>query len=59
MSLGPLLLARSFVLVGDHYQLPPLVTSPVAAAGGMGHSLFKRLCEAHPHVSRGLMEGGS
>lgn len=25
MSLGPLMLASTFVLVGDHYQLPPLV----------------------------------
>jgi hypothetical protein len=25
VSLGPLMLATKFVLVGDHYQLPPLV----------------------------------
>lgn len=25
VSLGPLMLASKFVLVGDHYQLPPLV----------------------------------
>jgi DNA replication ATP-dependent helicase Dna2 len=29
-SLPPLLRARTFVLVGDHYQLPPLVRSPAA-----------------------------
>jgi len=25
VSLGPLMFASTFVLVGDHYQLPPLV----------------------------------
>jgi DNA replication ATP-dependent helicase Dna2 len=46
--LAPLLKARSFVLVGDHYQLSPLVTSPEAAAQGYGVSLFRQLSEAHP-----------
>jgi DNA replication ATP-dependent helicase Dna2 len=32
--LGPLMAADSFVLVGDHMQLPPLVTSEVAEKGG-------------------------
>ena len=41
---------RAFTLVGDHYQLPPLVTSKAAEEGGLGVSLFKRLCEAHPQV---------
>ena len=36
--------------MGDHYQLPPLVTSRAAEEGGLGVSLFKRLCEAHPQV---------
>lgn len=49
-SLGPLLRARSFVLVGDPHQLPPLVTCGEAEAGGLGDSLFKRLSEAHPQV---------
>ncbi|KAJ9533761.1 hypothetical protein QJQ45_026846, partial [Haematococcus lacustris] len=49
-SLGPLSLASSFVLVGDHHQLPPLVTNPAAAAQGMSESLFKRLSEAHPQA---------
>jgi DNA replication ATP-dependent helicase Dna2 len=48
--LGPLLRARKFVLVGDHCQLPPLVTSRAAEAGGLGVSLFRRLCEAHPQA---------
>ena len=29
-SLGPLRYANRFVLVGDHYQLPPLVQSQLA-----------------------------
>ena len=41
---------RAFTLVGDHYQLPPLVTSRAAEEGGLGISLFKRLCDAHPQV---------
>jgi DNA replication ATP-dependent helicase Dna2 len=36
--------------VGDHYQLSPLVVSPRAAEGGLGTSLFRRLCEAQPQV---------
>lgn len=32
--LGALMAADSFVLVGDHMQLPPLVTSEVAEKGG-------------------------
>ena len=43
---------RAFTLVGDHYQLPPLVTSRAAEEGGLGVSLFKRLCEAHPQVCK-------
>ncbi|CAN0577347.1 unnamed protein product, partial [Ectocarpus sp. 12 AP-2014] len=46
--LAPLRCAEVFVLVGDHYQLPPLVTSSEALEAGMSESLFRRLCEAHP-----------
>ena len=49
--LGPLLRARSFCLVGDHYQLPPLVQNEAAARRGLDCSLFRRLGEAHPQVS--------
>ncbi|KAM0935396.1 putative DNA helicase [Dioscorea sansibarensis] len=66
VSLGPLMLASSFVLVGDHYQLPPLVQSIEARENGMGVSLFCRLSEAHPQaiselqcqyrMSAGIME---
>lgn len=48
--IGPLRLAQSFVLVGDHYQLPPLVRSKAALKAGFGESLFKQLAEAHPQA---------
>jgi len=48
VCLGPLYHARTFVLVGDHYQLPPLVRNAEAKDKGMGVSLFHRLSEAHP-----------
>ncbi|CAG7867376.1 unnamed protein product [Brassica rapa] len=50
VSIGPLLFASTFVLVGDHYQLPPLVQSTEARENGMGISLFRRLSEAHPQA---------
>ncbi|KAG8960730.1 Tripartite DNA replication factor [Tulasnella sp. 419] len=46
--LGPLRHADKFVLVGDHFQLPPLVRNPAARKGGLDVSLFRRLSEAHP-----------
>lgn len=46
--IGPIRLARTFILVGDHYQLPPLVKNEDARAGGFGISLFKLLSDAHP-----------
>ncbi|ERN15260.1 hypothetical protein AMTR_s00056p00216230 [Amborella trichopoda] len=50
VSLGPLMLASTFVLVGDHYQLPPLVQNIEARENGMGVSLFCRLSEMHPQA---------
>jgi DNA replication ATP-dependent helicase Dna2 len=47
-TLGPLLRARSFVLVGDPHQLPPLVTSKAADEAGLSTPLFQRLAQAHP-----------
>ncbi|KAG2574315.1 DNA replication ATP-dependent helicase/nuclease JHS1-like isoform X2 [Panicum virgatum] len=55
VSLGPLMLATKFVLVGDHYQLPPLVQSSEARENGMGVSLFWRLSEAHPQAISALL----
>ncbi|WOL06102.1 DNA replication ATP-dependent helicase/nuclease DNA2 [Canna indica] len=54
VSLGPLMLASKFVLVGDHYQLPPLVQSAEARENGMSISLFCRLSEAHPQAISAL-----
>ncbi|TYH76445.1 hypothetical protein ES332_D04G086400v1 [Gossypium tomentosum] len=50
VSLGPLMFSSTFVLVGDHYQLPPLIQSTEAREKGMGISLFCRLSEAHSHA---------
>ncbi|XP_048140826.1 DNA replication ATP-dependent helicase/nuclease JHS1 isoform X5 [Rhodamnia argentea] len=50
VSLGPLMFASAFVLVGDHYQLPPLVQSIEARENGLGISLFCRLSEVHPQA---------
>lgn len=50
-AVGALLLSERFVLVGDHFQLPPLVVSQEAKEAGMGVSLLQRLIEAHPHAS--------
>ncbi|KAI9092990.1 hypothetical protein K1719_027513 [Acacia pycnantha] len=54
VSLGPLMFSSMFVLVGDHYQLPPLVQSAEARENGMGISLFCRLSEAHPQAISAL-----
>lgn len=54
VSLGPLMFASKFVLVGDHYQLPPLVQSTEARENGMEISLFRRLSEEHPQAISAL-----
>lgn len=48
--LGPLRFADRFVLVGDHFQLSPLIKNPEAQSGGLDQSLFKILCEKHPQA---------
>ncbi|KAF5357379.1 hypothetical protein D9758_005868 [Tetrapyrgos nigripes] len=48
--LGPLRFAEKFILVGDHFQLPPLVRNKAARKGGLDISLFRRLSDAHPHA---------
>ena len=55
-AIGALLLSKRFVLVGDDYQLPPLILSDEAQNGGMDVSLFKRLAEAHPQAVVTLSE---
>lgn len=47
---GPIRMARSFVLVGDHNQLPPVVRNEDAREGGLDVSLFKLLSDAHPEA---------
>ena len=46
--LGALASADSFVLVGDHMQLPPLVADDAAEQAGYGVSMLKRLAERQP-----------
>ena len=48
VCLGPIRMARTFILVGDHYQLPPLVQNKEAQEGGLDVSLFKILSDSHP-----------
>ena len=48
VCLGPIRLARIFILVGDHNQLPPLVQNEEARLGGLDTSLFKHLSDMHP-----------
>lgn len=48
ICLGPIRMARTFVLVGDHNQLPPLVQNEEARTGGLDISLFKLLSDTHP-----------
>lgn len=48
VCLGPIRMARTFILVGDHYQLPPLVQNKTAQEGGLDVSLFKLLSDAQP-----------
>lgn len=48
VCLGPIRMARTFILVGDHYQLPPLVQNNEAKEGGLDISLFKMLSDSHP-----------
>lgn len=48
VCLGPIRLAKTFILVGDHNQLPPLVQNEEARVGGLDISLFKHLSDTHP-----------
>ncbi|KAI1798471.1 Dna2-domain-containing protein [Ganoderma leucocontextum] len=48
--LGPLRFSKKFVLVGDHFQLPPLVKNRAARKGGLDVSLFRRLSDTHPEA---------
>ena len=52
--LAPLLLAARFLLVGDHAQLPPTVSSSEARKAGLDQSLFRLLDSAHPEATLNL-----
>ncbi|CAI5747058.1 unnamed protein product [Peronospora destructor] len=54
IALSALRCADTFVLVGDHYQLPPLVANAQARKEGMDVSLFRRLAKAHPEATQQL-----
>lgn len=49
MAIGPILLAQKFIMIGDYYQLNPLVKSSLAERKGLGVSLFEKLCKKHPN----------
>jgi ATP-dependent RNA/DNA helicase IGHMBP2 len=52
----PLQFARRLVLAGDHFQLPPTVISPEAAAAGFNVSLLERLVKTlGPQIARRLV----
>ena len=46
--LGPLLYCKKFILVGDHYQLPPILKIKSDLSINAPPSLFKALSESHP-----------
>jgi DNA replication ATP-dependent helicase Dna2 len=46
--LGPISFSDRFILVGDHYQLAPLVLHPEAKRDGLNKSLFQILSDTHP-----------
>ncbi|KIW06674.1 hypothetical protein, variant [Verruconis gallopava] len=50
VCLGPIRMAKTFILVGDHFQLPPLVQNKEALEGGLDMSLFRLLSERHPEA---------
>src|SRR5262249_25545658 len=51
LALAPIARAERFVLVGDHLQLPAVLTSEEAERGGLARSLFERLIESRPEAS--------
>ena len=47
LAIGPILKAEKFIMIGDYYQLNPLIKSHLAARKGMEVSLFEKLCKKH------------
>ncbi|KAL6943256.1 hypothetical protein ACO0RG_002246 [Hanseniaspora osmophila] len=54
IALGPLTLCDKFVLVGDHFQLPPLILNEKAKQRGLDVSLFKKLNDYYPDIVKKL-----
>ena len=50
VCMGPIMLAKKFVLVGDHYQLKPLLKSKNGKLFGLDKSLFEVLATEHPEA---------
>lgn len=53
-SMIPLLKCDRFVLVGDHYQLPPVVISPEAIELGLRNTLMEMLGTMYPYQMKML-----
>lgn len=47
----PILLSKRVIFAGDHQQLPPTVTSELAASKGLSQTMFGKLMKARPELS--------
>ncbi|EAR99439.2 DNA replication helicase Dna2, putative (macronuclear) [Tetrahymena thermophila SB210] len=48
LCLGPMLICDKSILIGDHFQLQPLVKNEEAGKQGLSISLFERMCNQYP-----------
>ncbi len=48
LAIGPILVSDKIIMIGDFYQLNPLVKSPISEKKGLNISLFERLCRKYP-----------
>jgi len=51
LQIGPILLSRKFILVGDYFQSRPEVKSRRAEKRGFGISMFEKLCRKFPKAT--------
>jgi len=49
LALLPIMHSKRFMMLGDYYQLNPVIKSYEADKKGMSISLFRKLCERHPY----------
>lgn len=56
LSVGPILLADKFIMIGDYYQLNPLVKSKLSKKKDFGVSLFEKLCKKNPNSATVLKQ---